>query len=152
MREILSYPFLCLYGAKNRTPPELLLKIYNFALQNTSIQFIIYTMLTVTQRSENGDYMERVQKAYIYTRVSTTMQVDGFSLSAQKEDITKFANALGIQIVGEFCDEGKSGKSDDRADFQRMMDAIKTNKDGVSYVIVFKLSKYAFSTGVNVVS
>ena len=60
------------------------------------------------------------------------MQVDGFSLSAQKEDITKYANGLGIQIVDEFCDEGRSGKSDDRADFQRMMDAIKTNKDGVS--------------------
>ena len=142
MREILSYLFHCRIQPEITTAPELLLKIYNFALQNTSIQFIIYTMLTVTQRSENGDYMERVQKAYIYTRVSTTMQVDGFSLSAQKEDITKFANALGIQIVGEFCDEGKSGKSDDRADFQRMMDAIKTNKDGVSYVIVFKLSRF----------
>ena len=87
--------------------------------------------------------MEQVKKAYIYTRVSTTMQVEGFSLSAQKEDITKYANAFGIQIVGEFCDEGKSGKSDDRPDFQRMMDAIKTNKDDVSYVIVFKLSRFA---------
>ena len=87
--------------------------------------------------------MEQVKKAYIYTRVSTSMQVEGFSLSAQKEDITRYANAFGIQIVDEFCDEGKSGKSDDRADFQRMMDAIKTNKDGVSYVIVFKLSRFA---------
>jgi len=43
--------------------------------------------------------MEQVKKAYIYTRVSTSMQVEGFSLSAQKEDITRYANAFGIQIV-----------------------------------------------------
>ena len=45
------------------------------------------------------------------------MQVDGFSLAAQKADITKYAEAIGIQIVGEFCDEGKSGKSDKRPEF-----------------------------------
>jgi len=46
--------------------------------------------------------MEKIEKAYIYTRVSTEMQVDGFSLAAQKADITKYAEAIGIQIVGEF--------------------------------------------------
>ena len=58
--------------------------------------------------------MDKMPKAYIYTRVSTEMQVDGFSLSAQKEDIIRYANAMGYQIVGEFCDEGKSGKHDKR--------------------------------------
>lgn len=87
--------------------------------------------------------MEQLEKAYIYTRVSTEMQVDGFSLSAQKEDILKFAQFRNIQIVGEFSDEGKSGKSDKRPEFMEMMDAIKTNKDGVKYVIVFKLSRFA---------
>lgn len=87
--------------------------------------------------------MEQIEKAYIYTRVSTTMQVDGFSLSAQKEDIIKYAKYRNVQIVGEFSDEGKSGKSDKRPEFMKMMDAIKTNKDGVKYVIVFKLSRFA---------
>ena len=87
--------------------------------------------------------MEQIEKAYIYTRVSTEMQVDGFSLSAQKDDITRYAKLRNIQIVGEFSDEGKSGKSDKRPEFMKMIDAIKTNKDGVSYVIVFKLSRFA---------
>ena len=87
--------------------------------------------------------MEQIEKAYIYTRVSTEMQVDGFSLSAQKEDIIKYAKFRDVQIVGEFSDEGKSGKSDKRPEFMKMMDAIKTNKDGVKYVIVFKLSRFA---------
>lgn len=32
-------------------------------------------------------------KVYIYTRVSTSMQVDGYSLDAQKEKIKKYADA-----------------------------------------------------------
>ncbi len=87
--------------------------------------------------------MEQLEKAYIYTRVSTEMQVDGFSLSAQKDDITRYAKLRNIQIVDEFSDEGKSGKSDKRPEFMKMIDAIKTNKDGVKYVIVFKLSRFA---------
>ena len=87
--------------------------------------------------------MERIEKAYIYTRVSTEMQVDGFSLAAQKEDICRYAKLRGIQIVGEFCDEGKSGKSDKRPEFMKMIETIKANKDNVRYVLVFKLSRFA---------
>ena len=87
--------------------------------------------------------MDKIEKAYIYTRVSTEMQVDGFSLAAQKEDICRYAQLRGIQIVGEFCDEGKSGKSDKRPEFMRMIETIKTNKDAVRYVLVFKLSRFA---------
>ena len=32
------------------------------------------------------------QRCYIYTRVSTAMQVDGFSLDAQKEKLKKYAD------------------------------------------------------------
>ena len=34
--------------------------------------------------------MKRI-KCYIYTRVSTSMQVDGYSLDAQKEKLRKYA-------------------------------------------------------------
>ena len=87
--------------------------------------------------------MDKIEKAYIYTRVSTEMQVDGFSLAAQKEDICRYAQLRGIQIVGEFCDEGKSGKSETRPEFMRMIETIKTHNDAVRYVLVFKLSRFA---------
>ena len=32
------------------------------------------------------------QRCYIYTRVSTAMQVNGFSLDAQKEKLKKYAD------------------------------------------------------------
>lgn len=41
-------------------------------------------------------------KVYIYTRVSTSMQVDGYSLDAQKEKIKKYADAFDFEIVGEY--------------------------------------------------
>ena len=82
-------------------------------------------------------------KVYIYTRVSTTMQIDGYSLDAQKARMKAYANFNDYQIVGEYEDAGKSGKSiEGRASFCRMMEDIKSGKDGVSYVLVFKLSRF----------
>lgn len=82
-------------------------------------------------------------KVYIYTRVSTTMQIDGYSLDAQKARMKAYADFNDYQIVGEYEDAGKSGKSiEGRASFCRMMDDIKSGKDSVSYVLVFKLSRF----------
>lgn len=50
------------------------------------------------------------RRCYIYTRVSTSMQVEGYSLEAQKERLRKYADFQEMVIVGEYSDEGKSGK------------------------------------------
>lgn len=82
-------------------------------------------------------------KVYTYTRVSTAMQIDGYSLDAQKSRMKAFADYNGYEIVGEYEDAGKSGKSiEGRIQFSQMMDDIKSGKDGVSYVLVFKLSRF----------
>lgn len=82
-------------------------------------------------------------KVYIYTRVSTAMQIDGYSLDAQKTRMKAYADFNNYQIVGEYEDAGKSGKSiEGRASFCRMMEDIKSGKDGVAYVLVFKLSRF----------
>lgn len=82
-------------------------------------------------------------KVYIYTRVSTAMQIDGYSLDAQKARMKAYADFNDYQIVGEYEDAGKSGKSiEGRASFCKMMDDIKSGKDGVAYVLVFKLSRF----------
>lgn len=83
-------------------------------------------------------------KVYTYTRVSTTMQIDGYSLEAQKTKIKAFAVYNDYEIVGEYEDAGKSGKSiEGRAKFNSMMEDIKSRKDGISFVLVFKLSRFA---------
>lgn len=82
-------------------------------------------------------------KVYTYTRVSTAMQIDGYSLDAQKSRMKAFADYNGYEIVGEYEDAGKSGKSiEGRLQFNQMMEDIKSGKDSVSYVLVFKLSRF----------
>lgn len=39
------------------------------------------------------------------------MQVEGYSLDAQKDKLKKYADYQEMSIVGEYSDEGKSGKS-----------------------------------------
>ena len=82
-------------------------------------------------------------KCYIYIRVSTAMQVDGYSLEAQNNRLTKYAEFQGMEVVKVYCDAGKSGKSiKGRPAFQEMLDDIVNGKDDISYVLVFKLSRF----------
>ena len=72
-----------------------------------------------------------------------TMQVDGYSLDAQKEKLKRYAEFQNMEIVNEYSDEGKSGKSvEGRPEFQRMLDNIENGTDEVQFVLVFKLSRF----------
>lgn len=85
----------------------------------------------------------KIKKCYIYTRVSTSMQVDGFSLDAQREKLLRYAEYQNMVIAGEYSDAGKSGKNTSgRPDFLRMLTDIENGKDNVDYVLVFKLSRF----------
>lgn len=87
--------------------------------------------------------MKKQKKCYIYTRVSTAIQVDGYSLDAQKDKLRKFAEYQDMTIAEEFSDEGHSGKNiKGRTEFVRMMEKIESGEDGVEYVLVFKLSRF----------
>lgn len=84
-----------------------------------------------------------MKKAYIYTRVSTAIQVDGYSLEAQRARLIKEANHRGYKVIGEYSDEGKSGKNIvGRPDFQRMLEDIRSTNNRPDYVFVFKLSRF----------
>lgn len=88
-----------------------------------------------------------MDNAYIYTRVSTAMQIDGFSLDAQEAEIREFAKSRHINIVEKYTDEGKSGKNaEHRPAFNQMMEDIRSKKDNIRYVLVFKLSRFARNT------
>lgn len=86
---------------------------------------------------------KKTTKCYLYTRVSTSIQVEGYSLDAQRDKLRKYAAYEDMFIAGEYSDEGFSGKNiQGRADFRRMLNDIQNQKDGVSYVLVFKLSRF----------
>ena len=85
-------------------------------------------------------------KVCIYTRVSTIMQVDGFSLIGQEEEIRKYCASHNMEIVATYSDKGKSGKTlAGREDFQKMIMDIDTGVINVKYVMVYKLSRFGRS-------
>ena len=74
-------------------------------------------------------------KVYLYTRVSTTMQIDGYSLDAQKTKMKAFCDYNKYEIAGEYEDAGKSGKSiEGRVSFNQMMEDRQVKKD--DYLLV----------------
>lgn len=86
--------------------------------------------------------MER-KKCYIYIRVSTSSQAEGYSLDAQLESLRKYAEYRDMEIKGEYCDAGVSGSSvAGRYAFQTMISDIVDQKDPVDFVLVFKLSRF----------
>ena len=87
--------------------------------------------------------MKKKTKCYIYTRVSTAIQVDGYSLDAQKDKLRKYAEFQDMEIVEEYSDEGHSGKNiKGRQEFMRILNDIEDGKGGVDFVLVFKLSRF----------
>ena len=65
---------------------------------------------------------------------TTSMQVEGYSLEAQKDKLRKYADYQEMSIVGEYSDEGKSGKSvEGRPQFKQMLADIESGKDNVDY-------------------
>lgn len=84
-----------------------------------------------------------MEKVYLYTRVSTAIQTDGFSLDAQREKLLAYAKYRGFVVAGEYSDAGFSGKNiSGRKQFQQMLSDIASKKDNVKYVLVFKLSRF----------
>ncbi len=70
------------------------------------------------------------------------MQVEGYSLEAQKNCLTKFAEREEMQIVNYYEDAGKSGKSiEGRPAFKKMLSDIESGQN-VDYILVYKLSRF----------
>lgn len=82
-------------------------------------------------------------KVYSYIRVSTAIQVEGYSIEAQRKKLKDYAKSNKMTIVREYADEGISGKNITyRKGFQTMMSDIMSNKDDVRYVITYELSRF----------
>lgn len=83
-----------------------------------------------------------------YFRVSTSRQAntsideDGFSIQAQREYCQRKASELGVQLVDEFVDRGKSARTADRPALQAMLTRIREDAD-IQYVFVHKLDRLA---------
>ena len=99
---------------------------------------------------------QTTNRAVFYLRVSTVGQVqtdydpEGISLPAQRKACEQKAAGLGLDVVGEYVEAGKSGTEMTRRDaLQAMLARIRDGQDrhhqdeAITHVIVYKLSRLA---------
>ena len=79
-------------------------------------------------------------KAVIYARYSCSGQREE-SIEGQIRECTEYAKRNGIQIVGTYADKAKTGKNDNRFNFQRMIS--DSSKNLFDIIIVWKLDRFA---------
>lgn len=83
----------------------------------------------------------KLKNAGLYIRVSTERQAqEGYSVAAQKENLTNFAKQQGWNIFNIYADEGISGKNiQDRPDVKKLINDIKNKK--VDVVVLYKFDR-----------
>ena len=88
-----------------------------------------------------------MKTAVLYLRVSTMEQVktdydpEGISIPAQREACQRKAQQLGLNVIDEYVEPGRSATNMDRRPvFQQMLERFRTERD-VGYVIVYNLSR-----------
>ncbi|MDA1777490.1 recombinase family protein [Bacillus cereus group sp. BY9-3LC] len=81
-------------------------------------------------------------KCVIYRRVSTDEQAEkGFSLENQKLRLESFATSQGWEVVGDYVDDGYSGKNMERPALKRMFNDV----DKFDVILVYKLDRFTRS-------
>ena len=82
--------------------------------------------------------------AAIYIRVSTDAQAEeGYSIDAQKEQLSAYCISKGIKNYKFYIDGGWSGSNIDRPEMQNLIKDVKDDK--ISHVIVYKLDRLSRS-------
>lgn len=88
--------------------------------------------------------MIKKQIAAIYIRVSTDYQAEeGYSIDAQKEQLSAYCVSKGIKNYEYYIDGGWSGSNIERPEMQRLIKDVKDGK--ISHVIVYKLDRLSRS-------
>ena len=81
-----------------------------------------------------------MQNAVIYARYSSHSQREE-SIEGQLRECHDFAKRNGFRIIEEYCDRALTGKTDNRAGFQKMIKDAKNSK--FECVLVYKLDRFA---------
>lgn len=84
-----------------------------------------------------------MKKAGLYCRVSTDIQMEGYSIDAQKEFLVSYCKMHEIEDYEFYVDGGYSGSNVNRPDLQRLIDDVEDGK--IDVVVVFKLDRLSRS-------
>jgi len=84
-----------------------------------------------------------MRKAGLYCRVSTDIQMEGYSIDAQKDFLKSYCKMHEIEDYEFYVDGGYSGSNIDRPDIQRLIEDVEDGK--IDVVVVFKLDRLSRS-------
>jgi site-specific DNA recombinase len=91
------------------------------------------------------------RNAVIYTRVSTKEQAENNqSLDIQRKYCLDYAIKNKLSVLEFFGGTYESAKTDERNEFNRMMKFVRTQKEGVSHILVYSLDRFS-RTGDNAI-
>ena len=94
------------------------------------------------EKQKVTDLSDSSLRVAIYTRVSSEMQLDGYSLDFQKQACEEFAGRMGWKKENftYYCDPAKSGRNDKRPEFQKMIRDAQSGRFDV--LVVHKLDRF----------
>ena len=106
-----------------------------------SVLFIWLREGGVMRQSNNNNKCARDRTAFIYVRLSRDDELEGesYSISNQKKLLTKVAKDKGYTNIVVFCDDGISGVTMNRPEFNKMIEQIQLGK--VAAVFIKDLSR-----------
>ncbi|MDE2715474.1 MAG: recombinase family protein [Chloroflexota bacterium] len=78
----------------------------------------------------------------LYARVSSDRQDVDLSVAAQLRALRDYAGKNGYVVVREYVDEAKSGRIDDRPEFNKMIDEARLPEAPFREVLVWKFSRF----------
>ena len=84
-----------------------------------------------------------MKKAGLYCRVSTDIQMEGYSIDAQKDFLKSYCKMHEIDHYEFYIDGGYSGSNINRPDMQRLIEDVEDHK--IDIVVVFKLDRLSRS-------
>lgn len=94
----------------------------------------------------NGKAKQLSCNAVIYTRVSTKEQAEtNLSLETQRRHCLDYAKKSNLNVIASFGGTYESAKTDERKEFQSMLNFVKKQKEKISYIIVFSIDRFSRS-------
>lgn len=89
--------------------------------------------------------------AVMMTRVSGKRQLENDSIEVQHAAIHEYAEKNNIQIMQAFGGTNESAKTDERKEFQKMIEYCRKSRGRINTILVYKISRFS-RTGTNAMS
>jgi len=87
-----------------------------------------------------------MKRAVVYTRVSYSDQLEGYSLETQERTCKDYAAKAGYEVVKVFREEARSGKTTDRKEIKKMLVYCEKNQKSIDVILIFKVDRLSRET------